>query len=146
MKARASPWHDVDDGVMNRWFALEMGNLHKGLVTAGRPLADLVREEAPTARTRSGEPHRFDKDVLTRFHEALSPLDRRRLRVPITFHVDKDYAGDAVLQDEVAARLLHALGDLPPGRVVREGKLWMSHAQAQALARRYPSVFQFVFL
>lgn len=131
---------------MNRWFALEMGGLHKGLVTAARPLADLVHEEAPTARARSGEPHRFDKDVLERFYDALSPLDRRRLRVPVTFQVDKDFAGDAVLQDEVAARLLEALGELPPGRVVREGKLWMAHAQAQALARRYPSAFQFIYL
>ena len=75
-----------------------------------------------------------DRDVLRRFFDALSPLDRRRLRLPVTVVVDKDHAGDAAIQDEVAFRLLRALGEIPSEREMRDGKLWLSHVQAQALA------------
>jgi uncharacterized protein (UPF0216 family) len=135
----------VEDRVLDRWFALEMGNFHRGFVSAPRPLADLAREAHPVARNRAGDEHVFDRAVLQRFFDALSPLDRRRLRLPVTVVVDKDHAGDAAIQDEVVFRLLRALGDIPPEREMREGKLWLSHVQAQALARRHPGAFQFLY-
>lgn len=135
----------VGEGTLERWMALEMSSLQKGFVGAARPLPDLLAEERPSARTRGGEPHEFDKEVLLRLHAALGPLDRRRLRLPVTFFVDKDLQEDAYVQDQTAANLLCALGEVPPGIEMREGRLWLSRAKAHAVADRYRSAFQFAF-
>ena len=134
----------VREGVIDRWVALEMGKLREGLVLAPRPLSDLLLEEAPAATTRGGGTHAFDGDVLRRFADALSPLDRRRLRLPVTFYVDHELPDDAYVADETAARLLVGLGEVPAGVGVREGRLWLGHARARALAQRHPTGFQFV--
>lgn len=132
------------EGAIDKWIALEMGKLREGLVLSPRSLGDVLLEDVPTATTRGGGVHAFDKAVLQRFADALSPLDRRRLKVPITFYVDHDMPDDAYLSDEAAARLLVALGDVPSGAAPREGKLWLGHARARGIAARYPSAFQFV--
>lgn len=140
-----SRWDAVDEGVLGKWFAFEMGSTAKALVTATRPLMELLDEGAPPLKTRGGEPHAVPREVLERFRDALGPLDRRRLRLPVTFYVDKDYSADAALHDETAIRLLFALGEVPAGREARDGKLWLSHAQAQAIAGRHKGAFQFLF-
>lgn len=136
----------VEDRVMERWFAFEMSAFHRGFVSPPRPLSELVLEERPTARTRGGDEIAFDPAMLRRFHDALSPLDRRRLRLPVTIQVDKDYSSDASLADEVAHRLLLALGEIPGDLDMREGKLWISHAQAQALRAKYSPAFQLLYV
>lgn len=136
----------VREGVIDRWVALEMGKLREGLVLAPRSLSDLLLEDAPAATTRGGAPHAFDKAVLRRFADALSPLDRRRLRVPVTFYVDHELPDDAYVPDETVARLLVALGEVPPEAGLREGRLWLGHARARAIAGRHPTAFQFVQL
>lgn len=135
----------VGEGTMDRWIALEMTRLQGALVTQTRPLADLLAEPEPQATTKGGFPYRFDRAVLQRFHDALGALDRRRLRLPVTFYVDRDLPDDAYLQDETAIRLLAGLGevtDVTP----REGRLWLGHARARAIAERHPAAFQFVQL
>lgn len=144
LEGNEPPCRGVRDGPIDRWIALEMGKVREGLVLAPRPLGDLLMEDAPTAPTRGGGVHAFDKAVLRRLGDALSPLDRRRLRVPVTFYVDHELPEDAYLADEVAARLLHALGDVPAPLSAREGKYWVGHARARAIAARHPSAFQFV--
>lgn len=145
LKCRPTRWETVIGGASDRWIALEMGKLQRAFVNAPRPLAELLLEEAPTALTRGGEPHPFDRKVLERFHEALGPLARRRLRLPATFYVDRDMSEDAYLQDEAAMELLRGLGEVPADSEPREGKLWMGHVRARALAARYPGAFQFAY-
>lgn len=130
---------------MDRWIALEMGSFQKAFVAAPRPLHELLLEEAPSARTRGGEAHPFDRAVLERFQDALGPLARRRLRLPVTFYVDKDLSEDAYLQDETAMELLRGLGEAPADAEPRDGKLWMGHVRARAIAERYPGAFQFAY-
>lgn len=135
----------VDDRSLERWINLEMGNVHKGLVPAPRALSDLLLEDAPSAPTRDGTLHAFDRPVLERFHAALSPLARRRLKLPQTFFVDKELHADAYLADATAAELLRALGEVPASREMRDGKLWIGLVTAQAVAAKYPGAFQFVY-
>ncbi len=136
----------VGDGAMERWFAIEMLRFQEGFVTSPRPLHELMAEEEPAATTRKGERHAFDKGALARIHDALGPLDRRRLRLPVTFYVDKEMPDDAYATDEVAARLLRALGEVPADVEMREGRLWLAHARARVLADRYRGAFQFSYL
>lgn len=131
---------------MERWIALEMVRFQSSFVSAARPLHELLLEDEPAAPTRGGDAHRFDKAVLRRLNDALGPLDQRRLRLPVTFYVDKDMPDDAYVQDGVAANLLRALGEVPAELEVREGRLWVGHARARAVAQRHPTAFQFVYL
>lgn len=134
---------ESDRGV-DRWIALEMARLQQSLVTAPRSVRELAAEEEPTARTRGGEPYRFDRAVVLRIHQTLGPLARSRVRLPVTFYLDKDLPEDAHVADEHAADMLRALGELPAGLQPREGKLWLGHAKARLIAEKYPTAFQFV--
>jgi uncharacterized protein (UPF0216 family) len=135
----------VEERTMEKWMALEMSRFHRGFVAQPRALPDLLLEAEPSATTRSGEVHRYDVATLRRIHEALSPLARRRLRLPVTFFVDKDMADDVHVADEPAIDALRALGELGAGMEPREGKLWMGHARARLVAQKYPGAFQFVY-
>lgn len=130
---------------MDRWIALEMGRLQKAFVGSPRFVHELLLEAEPAARTKGGEPHRFDPHVLRRLHDALGPLDQRRLRLPATFYVDKDLPADAYVTDPVVVGLLRALGEVPPTEM-REGRLWVGLSRARAIADRFPTAFQFVYL
>jgi uncharacterized protein (UPF0216 family) len=132
------------EGTMDRWIALEMGRLQQAFVAAPRLVHELLQEDAPGAPTKSGETHRFDRAVLRRLHDALGPLDQRRLRLPATFYVDKDVEADAYVTDPTVVGLLRALGDVPEA-TLRDGKLWVGHARARAIAQRHPTAFQFVY-
>lgn len=144
LAARAGP--RMRDAGIDKWIALEMGRMREGLVLAPRPLGDLLLEDRPTAPTRGGGAHSFDKAVLERLAAHVGAFDRRRLRLPITFYVEHETPDDAYVQDEAAWRLLVALGDVSSDVAPREGRLWLGHARARAIAARHPTVFQFVQL
>lgn len=133
----------VEERAMERWFALEMTRFHRAIVPRPRPLFELVLEEQPTAPTKGGELHRYDPATLRRIHDAMSPLARRHLRLPVTFYVDRETSADVYVTDPAAIQMLEALGEAP-GASVRDGKLWMGHARAQLVAQRHPGAFQFV--
>ena len=133
----------VREGALEKWFALEMRRVRDAMVTQPRSLSDLMLEDAPSVRTRGGELHAFDKAMLQRFHDALSPLTRRKLRLPVTFYVDSELPGEAYVQDEAAATLLRTLGEVPAALEPRAGRLWLSHARARDISERWRGAFQF---
>jgi uncharacterized protein (UPF0216 family) len=128
---------------MERWFALEMGSVRDSLVVTARPLGDLLLEDAPAVTTRGGTAHAFDKAALASLGLVLSPLERRRVRVPITFYVDHDLPEDAYVSDEPSLVALRALGELPESAQLRDGRGWLGHARARDIATRHPTLFQF---
>lgn len=136
----------VRDIPVEKWFALEMGRVHEGLVISPRPLHELLAEDAPSAPTRGGGVHAFDKAMLERAAALLSPLERRRLRLPVTFYVDKDVDADAYVADASAIALLRALGAVAPGTEPRDGRVWLGLARARLVAARHASLFQFALL
>lgn len=136
----------VGEGTLERWMALEMRRIRDALVTQPRFLHELMLEDAPAATTRGGEPHPFDKAMLQRFHDALSPLARRRVRLPIMFYVENEAPNEAYVVDEPAVALLHALGEIPASIQPRNGKLWIAHSRARHIAQRWRGAFQFSYL
>lgn len=134
------------DGTVERWVALDVGRMREAFVGSPRLLSELVLEERPSAPTLGGAPHEFDPATLARFAAALGPLARRRLRLPITFFLDKELPGDAYVQDETAIELLRALGEVPAELGARDGRLWLSHARARDVAQRHRGAFQFSYL
>lgn len=136
----------VREGTLERWMMLEMGKVRDALVTQPRPLFELLQQEKPSATTRGGLPHHFDKAMLERFHESLSPLTRRRLRLPVTFYVENGMPTEAYVADEAAAALLHALEEVPASIAFRNDRLWLSHAKAIMLLQRWKGAFQVAYL
>lgn len=134
----------VEEGALARWFALEMTRFHHSFVAQARPLAELLEEAEPSAPTKGGQRHHYDPPTLRLLHERLPPLTRRRVRLPVTFFVDKELPNDAHVADGPAVELLRALGEVAPETEPREGKLWVGRARAQLIAQKYPGAFQFV--
>ena len=135
----------VEEGALERWFALEMTRFHRSFVARPRPLAELIAESDPMAETKGGEAHRYDVATLRRLHDTLPPLTRRRVRLPATFFVDKELPDDAHVSDAATIDMLHALGEVPSSSGPRDGKLWVGHAKARLIAAKYPGAFQFVY-
>lgn len=135
--------HPVDDRAIERWMSLEIGKVHEGLVRAPRPLVELLFEERPVAATRAGE-HAFDKDALRALADALSPLTRARLKVPIVVFLDSDVPGEGYVADAAAIRAVLETGAAKT--TPQDGKVWMSESLARDLARRFPTCVQFVML
>jgi uncharacterized protein (UPF0216 family) len=135
-----------DDRALERWFSLEMARLRDGLVLSPRPIGEAALEARPVAPTRSGGEHLFDRAVLGAACARLSPLERRQVRIPVTFFVEADVPDDAYVSEGGPVTFLRALGEIAPDAAPREGRLWVGRARALAISGRHPSLFQFVFL
>lgn len=123
--------------------ALEMGRLRDSLVRERRHLADLLLEAEPTAPTPGGV-HRFDPAAIRALADALSPLTRARLRLPLLVYLDHESRGSAYVSEAVVADALRELG-YAKGEL-RDGRLWIGEALAAEAARRFPTCVQFVLL
>lgn len=132
----------MDEDTLKRWMNLEIRKANKATVSKGRPLSSLVDEEDPVAQARDGTLHEFDPDTLERLYEALSPLTRVELELPITFYLSHKAADNCYIADEAAITALDQL-DISTTEP-REGKLWMSTPLARDFAREWPTIAQFV--
>jgi len=136
----------TDESVMMKWMALEFGRMNKGIVTSRRTLAELLAEEAPTAATKEGGEHRFDRRVLAALGEKLPPEMHRRLRLPILFRQDMTVANSVYLTDEAAVTALQMLGELGPLYRMEKERLWISRPIAYAILLKYPTAVQMMIL
>lgn len=132
----------IDEDTLKRWTNLEIHKANESIVTNGARLSDLLDLEEPVLEARDGSVHRFDPDALARLDEALSPLVRAELELPITFYRTHDATDSCFVADETAQRALDQLGVATSEP--REGKLWMGVALAKDFARNWPGVAQFV--
>src|SRR5207249_6246102 len=87
---------------------LELGRLNAGLVIEKRSLAALLKEPEPAARTREGDVHPFEPQVLARFASVLTRDEADALRLPLTLTVRCD-SDEAILTDEIGAKALRTL-------------------------------------
>lgn len=132
----------VDESTLRRLLAGEAHRMNESVVTDDVPLRSLLRGKEPTVRTKGGDPHRFDTDELEAFAAPLSPLVRVRLTLPVRFILDHRVDGSAGVSDPVFREALIAhgvhLGEITGGRA------WLSLPRAQAFARRFPTIVQFL--
>lgn len=132
----------VDEDTLERWINVEVREVNRATVANGRRLPELLDEDEPSVEARDGSTHRFDPDALERLHEALSPLTRADLKLPITFYRSRKAAESCYVADEAAIEALEQL-DVATSEA-RDGKLWIATALAKDFARRWPGVAQFV--
>lgn len=123
---------------------LEVGRVNASLVRTPAYLSLLRAQAEPALETKDGGTHRFDKATLDRLFDALSPLTRASLRLPILLYLDHELPGECYVADPVA---IEALVQLDAVRArPREGRLWMNLGAARGLVKAWPTVFQFVRL
>ena len=98
-------WPVGGTGGFDRWISFELGRLNAGLVIEKRSLAALLKEPEPAARTREGDVHPFEPQVLARFASVLTRDEADALRLPLTLTVRGD-SDEAILTDEIGAKAL----------------------------------------
>ncbi|QYZ78907.1 DUF61 family protein [Methanofollis formosanus] len=131
-----------EESVLKKWISLEVGRIKDGLVAEKKSLARLLTEPSPSAVTKGGKEHVFDREVIRTLGERLPEKVHHRLMIPITFYSTLDVTDSYYLRDETAFRALQALGELSEMREMREGKLWVSNAIVYAMMRKYPTVIE----
>jgi uncharacterized protein (UPF0216 family) len=136
----------TEESVLTRWMGMEVARINEGIVAVRKPLATLLAEERPAARTKGGGEHRFDPEILATLGDKLPGDLRQTLKLPILFFFDADVRDSCYLSDETAVGALRILGEIGEGRRLLDGRLWVSRAIAFAIARRYPTAIQFAWL
>ncbi len=131
-----------DEPVMMRWMQLEISRINDGLVTERKTLSELIEDDAPVSRTKSGKEYRFDRIALREFSKNVPEELRKVLRVPVTFYFDSGVPDSAFLTDERALAAFQAQGDLSELRTMRDGRVWVGRAIVYAITRKYPSLVQ----
>ncbi|MEZ5335665.1 MAG: DUF61 family protein [Methanolobus sp.] len=133
---------DSDDSIIMRWMRLEIGKLNDGIVSERKSLAQLLSEEKPVSRTKSGKEHFFDVNVLKELSEKVPAGLHDRLKLPIIFFSDTKVPDSCYLNDTVALEALQILGELSDMRRMQQGKLWIGKSIAYAIMKKYPGVIQ----
>jgi uncharacterized protein (UPF0216 family) len=134
----------TDESVMIRWMQMEINRINAATVLERKTLSVLCREESPSAKTKGGKEHAFDRNVLRTLQEQLPPEIQDRLKIPILFYFNIDVPDSCYLTDEIAVTALQGLGEISLLRIPRNGKIWVSRPIVYAMMRKYPSIIQIV--
>jgi uncharacterized protein (UPF0216 family) len=129
---------------IDRWISFELGRLNAGLVVEKKSLSRLLEEAEPSSRTREGDPHPFDREVLVRFASVLTADEAAELRLPLTVTL-RGESDEAILTDAIGAKALRALEKFDHAFPFRDGRMAVPHSLAVDLTRRYGGVLQLAF-
>lgn len=132
-------------GTIDRWISFELGRLNAGLVVEKKSLARLRSEARPACRTREGDEHPFEPEILARYASVLSAEHWEALRLPITLLVSGDLQDSAVLADELAAETIRRIEGFGTAFAYRDGRMILPHALALDIVRRHGGAVQLAF-
>ena len=130
------------DDVLMRWMRTEVTKINEGIVTERKSLAQLLLEEKPASRTKTGDEYVFDTEVLEVFRKKLSPELHHKLRLPIIFFYSPNVPDSCYLNDPHALHDLQVIGELSEMRRMQLGKLWVGRAIAYSIMKKYPRAVQ----
>ncbi|MCC7576858.1 MAG: DUF61 family protein [Methanomethylovorans sp.] len=133
-----------DDSVLMRWMRTEMNKLNDGIVSERKSLAQLLLEEKPTARTKTGKDHFYDTATLRNLSEKLSKNLHDKLKLPILFFFDNQVPDSCYLNDTYALEALQTLGEVSRLRTMQQGRTWVGRSIAYSIMKKYPTVVQIV--
>lgn len=133
----------MKESSFKRWLKYEIGRMNSSVVTKQKALKELFKEEKPTALTKDGSVHYFDKSILLDLKNLL-PDELHELKLPITFYNSIEDKNNSFLTDITALSMLKHLDEVLSDAELVEGRYWMSKALARDLIRRYPTLFQIV--
>jgi len=131
---------------VDRWVSYELGRLNAGLVVEKKRLARLRAEERPACRTREGDEHPMDPEILARYAAVLSDDEAEALRLPVTLIVSGELVDSAILTDELAAKAIRAVEGFGPAFGYRDGRMILPNALALDIVRRHGGAVQLAFV
>ncbi|WP_342303806.1 DUF61 family protein [Methanolobus sp. ZRKC5] len=132
----------ADDSILTRWMRLEIGKINDGIVSERKTLVQLLTEERPESRTKTGKEHIFDTAVLLNLSEKLPPDLHEKLKLPMIFFSDIKVPDSCYLNDPLALEALQILGELSNMRRMQQGKLWVEKSIAYTIMKKHPTVVQ----
>jgi len=134
----------TDESVISRWMGIELKAINRGIAKERKQLSALLDEAEPSSITKTGEPYKFRKEIITGLGEKLPRDMHRRLKLPVLFYCTPDVPGSCWCSDIAAFETLQILGEINPLRTLEGGKFWVSRAIVFAILRKYPTAFQIV--
>ena len=134
------------EGSLRKLMEIEYRNINAGMVTRGRKLKDLLREDTPACTAKGGSPYRFDKQRLHDFADKLTEDEKENLRLPITLTFNVRLSDSCYITDETASAVLRRLEGFGPAYKYRNGKMWMPASLGMHLIRKYGRMIQRFFL
>ena len=134
----------TDESVLNRWIGIEFAKMNAGIVRERKTLSALLAEPCPSAETKGGEPHLFDRAVLELLKNGLPPELHRRLRLPVLFFLSPDTPDSCSCPDPAALEAFQLLGEVSTLRTMQGGRFWVSRPIAYAILKKYPTAVQLV--
>ena len=132
-------------GGVDRWVSFELGRINDGLVVERKSLAALRREARPASRTRSGDEHLFDRQVLERLAGLLTADEAGTLRLPVTLIASGDLGDSVVLSDALGAKAIRALEGFGEAFPYRDGRMVLPHSLALEVVRTAGGAVQIAF-
>ncbi len=131
-----------EDSILMRWMRVEIGKINDGIVSERKTLEHLLSEDRPASRTKAGNEHVFDKDVLRELSEKLPADLQNKLKLPVIFFSDTKVPDSCYLNDPNALEALQILGELSKMRRMQQGKLWVGRSIAYTIMKKYPAAVQ----
>lgn len=133
-----------EDSVFSRWMRTEIHKINDGIVSERKFLDELLIEEKPIAKTKSGKNHFFEIDTLNKLIEILPEHIHGKLRLPILFFLDSSINDSCYVNDLIAIEALQIMGEISKIRAIRDGKIWVGKPIAYSIMKKYPSAVQIV--
>lgn len=125
-----------------RWMRLEVSKINEGIVTERKSLAQLLLEEKPASKTKAGDEHFFNKEILIFLRDNLPKELHYKLKLPILFFYSINVPDNCYLNDPIALHALQILGDFSKMRRMQKGKIWVGRSIAYSIAKKYPTTVQ----
>jgi uncharacterized protein (UPF0216 family) len=137
---------DLESGAIKKWLSLEVQGMHRGLVIKRKTLDVLLKEEKPVCKTRDGDEHPFDIDVLSRMAESLDTKQHSMLQLPINIYVDMNVKNQCYIEDEIASTALRKFEGYDRAYRYIDGKMWLPLSITLELIGKYRGALQLVYL
>jgi uncharacterized protein (UPF0216 family) len=134
------------EGSLRKWMRIEYRNINAGTVTRKRKLADLLREDAPSCKTKDGSSYRFDREVLVDFANSLTEDEKDNLRLPITLTFNTKLPDHCYIADELTSRILRRLETFGSAYQYKDDRMWLPASLGIHLTRKYGTIIQRFFL
>jgi uncharacterized protein (UPF0216 family) len=134
----------TDESVLTRWLQMERGKINRNIVTARKPLKELLSMKDPKLLTRSGEMYRFDAGVLVILDRNLPGRIAGNLKLPVSCYFDSNVPDSGFITDPVAMEALKILGELSNMRTMTGDRLWIGKPIIYCVMRKYPTVIQII--
>ena len=132
------------DRALERWLKFEAREINSNLVTRQINFSDLLKMEKPRTITKTGDDYYFNIEALQKLKNTISILHQRRLKLPVFIYKDLRVRDSCFISDKTAFFALQETKDLDPMYKFEDDKVWFSRVIGHDIARKYPTLFQFV--